>query len=86
MTVNIHEILYKKYSEAVQGYTLITPEGNRYFVINSVLPKADAEKAYSVLVEASASALGSRFILLQGNGQLYKSDNLQLTEKEGAAS
>lgn len=85
MTARIHNILFRTYSKEVQGYTFVTPEGNRYFVLNSDLPKADAEQAYSILVEASASALGSGFILLQGNGRLYKSDNFKLPEKDGAA-
>ena len=84
MTRKIYEVLFKPYSDEVHGYTFFTPDGKRYFVLNSILPKADAENALIALYEASAHVMGGKFVLLKSNGQIYKSNNSKY-RKDGAA-
>ena len=76
----IVEVLYKPYSLDVKGY-IIRIADLIYIVINSNLSKADADKAQDTLIEAAASAPEGSLVLLQGNGELYKTDNLEFLER-----
>ena len=76
----IIEILYKPYSPDIRGY-IVRIADLIYIVINSNLSKADADKAQDTLIEAAASAPEGSLVLLQGNGELYKTDNLEFLER-----
>lgn len=77
------EIISKPYSNDVHGYFFPTPEGY-YIVVNSNLPEAEAVAAVNTLKEA-ASATVCGFILLQGDGRIYMSDNSKLPEMSDAS-
>lgn len=80
MLQKTHEILFKPYSQDVIGYIARIINCGNYIVVNSNLPKEESEKAQAKLLELETSFPQDRFILLQGNGQIYKSENLQLAE------
>ena len=74
MTRRIYEVLFKPYSNDVQGYTFATPDGKRHFILNSNIPKSEAEIALIKLYEAAVIGFGGKFVLLKGDGEIYKTD------------
>lgn len=73
------ELLYKPYSMDVQGYILRVAD-LIYIVINSHLPKMEAENTENTLKELSANH-PHKLILLKGDGNIYKTDNLDTLER-----
>ena len=78
-----HEILFKSYSEDILGYSAIIEGCGHYIVINSIY-KDKSNKICSDLMELSISNF-QKFILLQKNGNVYKTDDLNFLEKSDAA-
>lgn len=74
------EILYKPYSKAVMGYILRIAD-YIYIVINSRLPKQEAEDTEKKLKELSTDFPQHKLVLLQGNGDIYKTDDLDILER-----
>lgn len=74
------EILHKPYSNDVMGYILRIADFI-YIVINKCLPKADADMAEAKLRELADSQPPSKLVLLKGNGEVYKTDNLEFLER-----
>ena len=73
------EILYKPYSKDVMGYILRIAD-YIYLVINSRLSKPEAERVSSALEEL-ADAYPNKLVLLKGNGDVHKTDNLEFLER-----
>ncbi len=73
------EILHKPYSKGVMGYILRLAD-YIYIVINSRLSKKEAEKTESTLKELSDNH-PHKLILLKGDGNIYKTDNLEFLER-----
>ena len=76
----IIEVLYKPYSPDVQGY-IVRITDLIYIVINSNLSTPDAEDTQAKLEAAAEKYPNHNFVLLHGNGQLQKSDNLEFLER-----
>lgn len=77
----ILKVMYKPYSPDIKGYIFRIAD-LIYIVINSNLSKADADEAQETLTGAFASASeGNNLILLKGNGQLCKSEHLDILER-----
>lgn len=74
------EILYKPYSTDVMGYILRISD-YIYLVINSRLSTKESEKVKTTLNELADSHPPSKLILLQGDGNIYKTDNLDFLER-----
>ena len=74
------EILYKPYSTDVMGYILRIAD-LIYIVINKCLAKNEAAKAEAKLKELADSHPPSKLVLLKGNGEVYKTDNLEFLER-----
>ena len=74
------EILYKPYSADIKGYILRIADFI-YVVINSRLSKHEAAETESTLKELSTQYPHNKLILLQGNGNVYKTDNLDFLER-----
>lgn len=77
---SIIKVLYKPYSTDIKGY-IVRIADLIYIVINSKLSKADADKAQETLTEAFASAPEGKLILLKGNDQLLKTEDLDFLER-----
>lgn len=73
------ELLYKPYSMDVKGYILRIAD-LIYVVINSRISKEEAEKSEQTLKELSTS-YPHKLILLKGDGEIYKTDNLDILER-----
>lgn len=83
MLTKTTETLLKPYSENVLGYIArfdYSKHTGEYIVINSNLPEAVKEVVQSKLKEYSDIYPKDRFILLQGDFQIYKTENLNLSE------
>lgn len=76
----ILEVLYKPYSPDIKGY-IVRIADLIYLVINSKLSKSEAEDVQATLEAAAEKHPHHSFILLHGNGQLHKSDNLDFLER-----
>lgn len=76
-----HEILFKPYSTDILGYTA-TFDCGRFYIINSKY-QDKANEVYSELMELSKTNF-QKFILLQKNGNVYKTDDLNFLEKSDA--
>lgn len=74
------EVLRKSYSTDVMGYILRIADFI-YIVINKCLPKSEAENTEEKLKEIAASHPPSKLVLLKGNGEIYKTDNLEYFER-----
>lgn len=74
------EILYKTYSKEVAGYILRIADF-AYIVINKCLSKKEAKRAEETLKEIAESHPPSKLILLKGDGEIYKTDNLEFLER-----
>lgn len=74
------EILYKPYSNKVMGYILRIAD-LIYVVINSRLSKEEAGKTEEALKELSEQHPHNKLVLLQGNGKVYRTDNLEFLER-----
>ena len=74
------EILYKPYSTDVLGYILRMAD-YIYIVINSRLSKGETERTESRLQDIASEHPPSKLILLQGDGNIYKTDNLEFLER-----
>ena len=74
------EILYKPYSKDVMGYILRISD-YIYIVINSRLSNLKAKKVQETLNELTTSHPPSKLILLKGDGEIYKTDNLDILER-----
>ena len=74
------EILHKPYSKDVMGYILRIADFI-YIVINNCLSKNEAAATEEKLKELAASEEPSKLILLQGDGNIYKTDNLEFLER-----
>ena len=72
---NILEILYKPYSTNIKGY-IIRITDLMYIVINSRLSKPEAAETKEELIELSESNPQYSLVLLQSNGNVYKSNNI----------
>ena len=85
MTVSkkIYEVLFKPYSEDVRGY-IVRIADLMHIVINSRLSKPDAEDTQASLEAAAENHPHHCFILLQGNGRLYKSEDFDIDILERA--
>ena len=79
----IYEVLFKPYSEDVRGY-IIRIADFMHIVINSRLPEPDAEATQATLEAAANDYPHHCFILLQGNGRLYKSEDFDISILERA--
>lgn len=79
-TTNTFKILYKSYSTNVMGYILRIAD-YIYLVINKRLGKQEAEKVQTKLQELAESHPPSKLVLLKGNGEIYKTDNLEFLER-----
>ena len=77
----IHEVLFRTYSEDVKGYSIHIAGSGHYIIINSILPEPEADKTYYKLLESSARHPERRFILLQSDGNLFMTDDLNFLEK-----
>ena len=78
-----HNILFKPYSENVLGYIArfdFSKHTGEYIVINSNLTESLKVVVQSKLQEYSDIYPEERFILLQGDFQIYKTENLNLSE------
>lgn len=78
-----YETLFKPYSENVLGYIArfdYSKHTGEYIVINSNLPETLKEVVQNKLQEYSDFYPEERFILLQGDFQIYKTKNLNLSE------
>lgn len=73
------ELLYKPYSMDIKGYILRIAD-LIYIVINSHLSKTEAEKTENTLKELSTNH-PHKLILLKGDGQVCKTDNLDILER-----
>lgn len=74
------EILYKPYSNEVMGY-ILRMRDFVYIVINSKLSKKEAERTKEVLKDIEESHPPSKLILLKGDGEICKTDNLEFLER-----
>lgn len=74
------EILYKPYSTDVMGYILRIAD-YIYLVINSRLSVREAEKVERTLKEIAEAHPPSKLILLHGDGNIQKTDNLEFLER-----
>ena len=74
------EILYKPYSTDVMGYILRIAD-YIYLVINSRLSVSETEKVERTLKEIVDSHPPSKLVLLKGNGEIQKTDNLEFLER-----
>ena len=74
------EILYKPYSTDVMGYILRIAD-YIYLVINKRLSSQEAASAAEKLKELVDSHPPSKLILLKGDGEIYKTDNLEFLER-----
>lgn len=74
------EIFYKPYSKDVMGYILRIADFI-YIVINNCLSKTEAAKAEAKLKELAASNSPAKLVLLKGDGEIYKTDNLEFLER-----
>lgn len=74
------EILYKPYSTDVMGYILRIAD-YIYLVINSRLSKKEADRVEGMLKELADSHPQPKLVLLKGNGEVYKTDNLEFLER-----
>ena len=74
------EILYKPYSTDVMGYILRMAD-YIYLVINKRLSKVEANKAEETLKELATAHPPSKLVLLKGNGEVLKTDNLEFLER-----
>lgn len=82
------EILFKPYSENVLGYIArfdYSKHISEYIIINSNLTEALKGVVQTKLQELSVIHPEDRFILLQDDFQIYKTENLQLTEMSEAS-
>lgn len=73
------EILHKPYSKEVLGYILRIAD-LIYVVINSRISKEEAEKTENALRKLSTN-YPHKLILLKGDGEIYKTDNLDILER-----
>ena len=73
------EVLYKPYSMDIQGYILRIAD-LIYIVINNRLSNNESESAKNTLNELS-ECHPHKFILLKGDGSIYKTDNLDILER-----
>ena len=83
MLTKTTEILQKQYSEKVLGYIArfdFSKHTGEYIVINSNLPETLKVVVQSKLREYSVTFPNDKFILLQGDFQIYKTENLNLSE------
>lgn len=80
----ILEVLYKPYSPDIRGYVVRIADFV-HIVINSTLSKPDAEDTQAKLESAAEKHPNHNFVLLHGNGQIYKSDNFKLPEMSEAS-
>lgn len=83
MLTKTTETLMKPYSENVLGYIArfdFSKHTGEYIVINSNLTESLKVVVQSKLKEYSVIYPKDRFILLQGDFQIFKTENLQLTE------
>ena len=74
------EILYKPYSMDVNGYVLRIAD-LIYLVINSRLTRQESEETHRALKELSTSNPQYKLVLLKGDGEVYKTDNLDFLER-----
>ena len=74
-----HNILFKQYSENILGYSAILNGCGHFFIINDTY-KDNADEIYSRLVVLSKQNFRN-FILLQKNGNVQATDNLNFLEK-----
>jgi hypothetical protein len=83
MLTKTYEILFKPYSEKVLGYVArfdYSKHTGEYIVINSNLPETSKVVVQSKLQEYSVTFPNHKFILLQDDFQIYKTENLNLSE------
>lgn len=83
MLTKTTETLLKPYSENVLGYIArfdYSKHTGEYIVINSNLDEALKGVVQSKLKEYSVNYPNDKFILLQGDFQIYKTENLNLSE------
>lgn len=73
------EILYKPYSADVKGYILRLAD--IYLVVNSRLTADEAKRIHVTLHELVESSPLCKLILLKGDGEVYKTDNLDFLER-----
>lgn len=88
MLTKTTETLFKPYSENVLGYIArfdFSKHIQNYIVINSNLPEPSKEVVQSKLSELSENNPKDRFILLQADFQIYKTENLKLIEMSESA-
>lgn len=74
------EILRKPYSKEVMGYILRIAD-YIYIVINKQLSKIETDDVEKTLVKMIDSHPPSRLIVLKGDGEIYKTDNLEFLER-----
>ena len=83
MLTKTHNILFKQYSQNVLGYIArfdYSKHTEEYIVINSNLDEAFKEVVQSKLHEYSVTFPNHKFILLQDDFQIFKTENLNLSE------
>ena len=83
MLTTTNETLFKPYSENVLGYIArfdFSKHASNCIVINSNLPEALQEVVQTKLQEHSDTFPKDKFILLHGDFQIYKTENLNLSE------
>lgn len=88
MLTKTHEIILKPYSENVLGYIArfdFSKHRSEHLVINSNLPEPSKEVVQSKLSELSENNPKDRFILLQADFQIFKTENLKLPEMSESA-
>lgn len=73
------EILYKTYSDDVCGYFVNLSSG-QYIVLNDRL--SNHKESLERLVDLSAANPKCDFVLLHSNGQIYKTENFKLPNRE----
>ena len=83
MLTKTTETLLKPYSQNVLGYIArfdFSKHTGEYIVINSNLPETLKGVVQEKLQEYSVTFPKDKFILLQGDFQIYKTENLNLSE------